>query len=111
MKNKYQRMTKEEKKEIYLEFKKEKKEFTKKMERMMSFCKLGIIFTIFATLFDIFAINEYKRAIVDGILMLFCILMLIKTNNVKVELLNKFSIEKDKKLKKDLVKKYKKNIK
>ena len=106
MKNKYQRMTKEEQKQIYKEFKEQKEEFTKKMERMILFCKIGIIYAIIAILYDILITNNYILAIIDGVILLFCIFMLLRTNNIKIEFLNKFVIEKDKKRKKEIVKKH-----
>lgn len=109
MKNKYERMTKEEKKKIYEEFKKEKEEFTKKMERMLLFCKIGIIYFIIAVLYDFILTQNIVMGIVDSVLLLFCIAMLIKTNNTKIDFLNDYAIARDKKHKQEVVKKYKKN--
>ena len=109
MKNKYQRMDKKEKKLLYKQYKEEKLDFTKKMERMLLFCKIGIIYSIIAIIYDFLLSKNIYMGIFDGILLLFCIYMFIRTNNIKIELLNKYALEKDKKIKKDILKKYQKD--
>ena len=101
MKNKYQRLTKEERKQVYKEFKGQKKEFTKKMERMILLCKIGIAYSIIAILYDIIITKNYIMGILDGLILLFCIGMLIKTNNTKVDFLNSFVLSKEKNTKKN----------
>lgn len=108
MKNKYERMTKEEKKEIYKEFKDKKSELVKKMERMLLICKIGIVYIIIAIIYDFLLFNTISL-IFDGLILLLCIGMLIKTRNTKIELLNTYAIEKEKKSKKEVLEKYKKN--
>ena len=106
MKNKYQRMTKEEQKKLYKEYKEQKQELTKKMERLLLFCKIGIIYSIIAIIYDLVLTTNITMGITDGIILLFSIAMLIKTNNTKVELLNDYAIKKDKEYKKEIVKKH-----
>ena len=108
MKNKYQRMNKEQKKQLYNDFKELKPVFTKKMERMLLICKIGIIYSIVAILYDLLLTNNYVMTIIDGIILLFCIGMFIKTNNTKIDFLNDFAIKKDKENRKEIVKKHKK---
>ena len=108
MKNKYQRMNKQEQKQLYNEYKQEKGEFVKKMERVLFICKIGFIIFIIAILYDLFLTKNYNMAIVDGVILLFCVFMFIRTNNVKINCLNDFAISKDKKYKNEIVKKYKK---
>ena len=108
MKNKYERMTKEEKKQIYKEYKEQKQELTKKMERMFLLCKIGIIYGIIAVLYDFFITKNNFMIILDGIILLFCIAMLIKMKNTKIDLLNDYVLAKEKKYKQEIVKKHKK---
>ena len=110
MKNKYERMTKEEKKEVYNEYKNEKKELARKMERMLLICKIGIAYFILTLIYDFILFNTISL-ILDGLLLLLCIVALIKTRNTKIDLLNTYVLEKDKKLKSEIAKKYKNKTK
>lgn len=108
MKTKYERMTKQEKKELYKEYKKEKSIFASKMEKMFILCNLGIGYGMLMFIYDFFYKKSTVSYILDIIVFIFCLLALIKVISIKKELLNKYAIEKDKKRKKEIVKKYKK---
>lgn len=108
MKTFYERMSKEERQELYKEYKKEKESFSKKMENMFLLCYLGIGYALMVFIYDFF----YKRStvgyILDIVVFVFCLLALFKLINTKKELLNNFALKKDKEKKQSIVKKYKK---
>jgi len=88
LKTKYERMSKKEKKEVYKEYKKEKCEFVKKMERMFLFCRLGIIYSVLMFLYDFFFGKSSIAYWLDIIVFVFCLLALIKVNSTKKNILN-----------------------
>lgn len=107
MKTFYERMSREERRELYKEYKNEKASFSKKMEKMFLLCYLGIGYALVVFIYDFF----YKRStvgyILDIIVFVFCLLALFKLINTKKELLNNFALRKDKEKKQSIVKKYK----
>lgn len=108
MKTKYERMSKLEKKELYNEYKKEKKVFANKMEKMFNLCYVGIGYGFCMFIFDFFYKKHTLSYVLDIIILAFCLLTLLKIINIKKDLLNKYAIEKDKKKKKEILKKYQK---
>lgn len=111
MKTKYERMTKLEKKELYQEYKKEKNTFAQKMEKMFILCYLGIGYGLITFIYDFFYKKSTVSYILDIIVFIFCLLALLKIISIKKQLLNKYALEKDKKRKKEVLKKYqKKNL-
>jgi len=95
LKTKYERMTKSEKKDVYLEYKKEKPELFKKMKRMIVLIWIGIIYSLVMFIYDLL-FKSVLAYVLDIILLLFCIFALIKMLSTKKDLLNKFVLEKDK---------------
>lgn len=94
MKTMYERMSCKEKKELYKEYKKDKSEFVKKMERMFLLCRVGIIYSIFMFLFDMFVNKSNVGYFIDIVIFVFCVIVLIKTYSTKKELLNNYALEK-----------------
>ena len=108
MKTKYERMSNEEKKNLYKEYKKEKEAFVKKMEKMFLLCYLGIGYGLLMFLYDYFIKKNTLSFILDIVVSIFCLLALLKIISTKKSLLNKYAIEKEKKNKKEILKKYQK---
>lgn len=108
MKNKYERMSKEEKRELYNEYKNEKKVFVSKMEKMIILCYLGVGYGILMFIYDFFYKKNTLSYVLDIVVFVFCLLALFKVISIKKELLNKFALNKDNNRKKEILKKYKK---
>lgn len=108
MKTRYERMNRVEKKELYNEYKIEKQEFTRKMEKMFILCYLGVSYGIIMFIYDFFYKKSMVGYILDLIVFVFCLLALYKVINIKKDLLNKFALEKDNMRKKEVIKKYNK---
>jgi len=97
MKTKYERMNKEEKNELYKNYKKEHPELIKKMERMFVLCIIGIICFVLIFLYDFFISKSLLNYLTDIIVLVFCIIALFKLNVTKKDILNKYALEKSKK--------------
>ena len=98
LKTKYERMTKEEKKKLYKEYKLEKKEIAKKMERMFLLVYIGIGYSLLMIVMDIIKKSTLAYSL-DIVLLVFCLVSLWRLIVVKKELLNKFILNKTKKRK------------
>ena len=94
MKNKYDRMNKEEKKELYNKFKKEKKVLYSKMKRFNIILIIGIIYSIVAFIYDFLIKKSLILEIIDIIILVFCIICLIRFYFIKINLLNNYAIKK-----------------
>lgn len=103
MKTKYERMSKDEQKELYVKYKKEKPELARKLERMLLFSKVGIGLAIFVFIYDVLIKQGLVNYCIDIFLFVFFILTLIKLNSTKKNLLNEFVLNtgKSKNKKKD----------
>lgn len=108
MKTKYERLSKIEKKELYLKYKNEKPDIAMKMRNMFIVCCIGIIYSLAMFVYDFFYKHNKISFILDSIILLFCIIILFKTFNTKKELLNKYLLKLDEENKKKVLKKYKK---
>lgn len=108
MKTKYERMSKEEKKELYKEYKKEKDVFAKKMEKMFILCYVGVIYGIVMFIYDFFFKKSTIAFILDTVVVVFCLIAVLKLYSTKKELLNNYALKIDKVRKQNIVKKYKK---
>ena len=93
MKTKYERMNKEEKKKVYISFKKEKKDLTKKMNRMFTLCYIGISYGFITFFYDLFIMKSKINYILDIIVFLFCLFAILKLNKTKKDLLNKYVLD------------------
>lgn len=95
MKNRYQRMTKEEKKELRLEYKKHHADLKKKINRVFIIAVFGIIYGIAMFVFDYYrdAVDIWSW-IIDGFLMIFCVgLFVYAYNNILLREYNRFAIQ------------------
>ncbi len=108
MKTFYERMSKNEKRELYKEYKIEKATFSKKMEKMFLLCYLGMGYALMVFIYDFFYKKSTVSYILDIIVFVFCLLALFKLISTKKDLLNNFALKKDKEKKQNIVKKYKK---
>lgn len=108
MKTKYERMSKEEKKELYNKYKVEKKDLAKKMNNMFILIYVGIFYSIIVFMYDFFYKNSRINYILDIVIFIFCLLAFLKVFNIKKELLNNYAVKLDDKRKKEVLKKYKK---
>lgn len=108
MKTKYERLSKIEKKDLYLKYKNEKSNIALKMRNMFILCYIGIFYSLIMFVYDFFYKHNKFSFILDIIILLFCIIILFKTFNTKKELLNKYLLKIDKENKKNVLKKYKK---
>lgn len=108
MKNKYERMTKLEKRELYKKYKEEKKIFVNKMEKMFILCFIGIGYGIIMFIYDFFFKKNAFSYVLDIVVFIFCLLALLKINSIKKDLLNKYALKQDINRKKEIVKQYKK---
>lgn len=96
MKTFYERMSREEKKNLYKEYKKEKGSFSKKMEKMFLLCYIGVIYSVVVFVYDFFFKKSTIGYLLDIIVFIFCLLALFKLISTKKELLNNFALKKDK---------------
>jgi len=93
MKTKYERMSKEEKKKVYLSYKEEKYELAKKMNRMFILCYIGIIYGFLNFFYDLFIMKSKVNYILDVIVIIFCLIVTLKLNKTKKDLLNKYVLD------------------
>lgn len=108
MKTKYERMSREEKKELYNKYKVEKKDLAKKMNNMFIVIYVGIFYSLVAFIYDFFYKSSRINYILDIVIFIFCLLAFLKVFNIKKELLNNYALKLDDIRKKDVLKKYKK---
>ncbi len=100
MKNKYQRLTKEEKKQVKLDFKNESeknKSYLGVLKRMCIYGIIGLIYGIASLLADIFILNVVVVSyIVDSIVLIFSVFLLVQRVRIENAVLNQYLIEKAK---------------
>ena len=107
MKTLYERMSREERLELYKEYKNEKASFSKKMEKMFMLCYLGIGYALIVFIYDFFYKKSTVGYILDIIVFVFCLIALFKLCSIKKELLNNFALKKDREKKQSIAKKIK----
>ncbi len=98
MKLYYQRLSREEKKEVKKEFLNEKESIVYKKANNLIFASLGgIIIAIVSIVINY--INKVKLLgyIADGILLVFCIIVFLAFMNAKLKEINKYAIKKTRK--------------
>ena len=104
MKTKYERLSKQEKKEVYKIFKVEKSSLAKKMRNMFLLIYAGIFYSILAFIYDFFYTQSMFSYILDIIVFIFCFVALLRVLYMKKDLLNDFVLKKDKEKKKEVLK-------
>lgn len=93
MKIYYDRLSKEDKKELLNKYKVDKKEMYKKMNNMFILCYVCIIVGIVVLIYDCFFNKNITNFVIDIIITIFGIVSLLKMNSYKRELLNKFALD------------------
>ena len=99
MKNKYQRLTKEEKKRAKRDYKESNEvnaNIYKKLDRLTIISILGIFYAIISFVVDFFLTKNVWDFVIDGILLVFCLVFIIKSQSLLSEQINKFLINKKK---------------
>ncbi len=97
MKVYYDKLSKEEKEKVKLEFSKENDyKVYKKTEKIIVFCILGIIVSIASGIFDYIYRTGILNYIIDGFLFLFSVIVFFRMQNIKKNMLNKFALSKKK---------------
>ena len=94
MKTKYERMSKEEKKELFNKFKEEKQTLYKKFRNMFILCYVGIVYSVLVFFYDFFIKHSKLNFIIDIIIFVFCLIALLKIYSMKKEVLNNFALKK-----------------
>ena len=101
MKNKYERLTKEEKKQAYKDFRSENQkndDYAKTLNRMFVIGLLGFIYGIVSIICDIFLLHAAVWAyLVDAVVIIFTFYLLFQRNSIKSSVLSNYLIEKEKK--------------
>lgn len=103
MKNKYQRLSKEEKKLAIEEFKnvsENNENVITRLKRLRVVSIIGIIYAIISfildLIYDTISVWDY---VIDGLLLIFCVVFMIKSKQLLEEQVNIYLIKKDKKKK------------
>lgn len=102
MKNKYQRLSRKERKEARLEFKNSNdtnKELYSRYKRMKVVGIISIIYAIICFPFDFFINASIPGYVIDAFMGIFGVIMLLKSNDFTVSKVNEYLINKDKKKK------------
>ena len=114
MKNKYQRLTKAEKKQAVKDFRaasEKNNNYMKTLTRMKVYGILGLIYGIAAILSDVFILNAAVWAyLVDGVVIIFSLYLLIQRNTIKTAVVNNFLINKDTKVEEEEAPKKRKHV-
>lgn len=100
MKSRYERMSKKEKKDLYNNYKLEKKDIAKKMNNMFFICYFGIVYSLLVFIYDFFYKHSRVNYILDILIFVFSLVALLKMYSVKKDLLNNYALKKDDKKKK-----------
>lgn len=99
MKNKYQRLSKEEKKEAIKEYRAESEkntDFIHQINKMFVLGIIGAIYGVLAVAFDfIYPQTKIWSYIVDNIVLIFSIFLIIQRNRFLVITMNNYLINKD----------------
>ena len=95
--NYYKRLDKEKRKELKKEFLSvEDSTVYKKCNKIFIISILGIVLSLIAGAFDFIFKNGVLNYIVDGVLLVFCIVILFLMNSSKSKEINKYALKKKK---------------
>ena len=95
MKVYYDKLSKEEKEKVKIEYKNsEESKVYKKASKIIIFCLLGILISFIAGGFDYIYKTGTLNYIIDGFLLLFSIIVLIRMIMIRKNLINKFALSK-----------------
>ena len=93
MKTKYERMSREEKKEVINSFKIEKSELYRKFRNMNILCYIGIVYSFIVFFYDLLIKKSTINYILDIIIFVFSVLVLFKVKHIKKEMLNNYVLK------------------
>ncbi len=96
MKNKYQRLSKEEQKQARLDFKSSEENHNKLYERLTrvrAIGMFGILYSILSFFYDFYSQAEIYIFIIDGFLLIFCLIFIIKATELRNRQVNQFLIK------------------
>lgn len=103
MKNRYQRMTKEEKKALRKEYRETKKSMASRLFRIKFLGVFGELYGIGSFIFDMFFYKNVSgqnpsvwNYIIDGFLVVFCVVLLVAGFDISGKEYNRFAIQKNK---------------
>lgn len=99
MKNKYQRLSKEEKKQARESYKQSSEvnaNIYKKLNRLTIISILGIIYAIISFIVDFFLTKIIWDFVLDAVLLIFCLIFIIKSQSLLTEQISKYLISKKK---------------
>ena len=100
MKNKYQRLSKEEKKEAkkrYIAFSDRNKSYMSLLTRMLVLGIIGLTYGIISAIFDAFILSvPVWSYVVDGVIIVFSVFLLVQKSRIQSSTINKFLIEETK---------------
>lgn len=108
MKTKYERLSKKEQKELFLEYKVEKEELAKKMTRSILITKIAVVLSVFMFLYEFFITKSSLGYWTDIVIFVSSLFALFKFNSMKKDLLNDYLLKKEKSKKEKVLKKHKK---
>lgn len=102
MKTKYQRLTKEEKKEAIAKYNEDEsnKAFYKRLKRIRIVSIIGIVYALLSFVLDTIMKQGVWSFCIDSVLLIFCIVFLLKSHDILVKSINNFLIKNTKKSKK-----------
>jgi hypothetical protein len=96
MKNKYERLSKEEKKQArqdYISFSEVNANIYKKLKRLIIISYIGIIYSVAMFIVDFIITKNVWDFVIDGVLMVFCVWFIIRSKTLISDSINKFLIE------------------
>ena len=94
MKNRYQRMTKEERKKLRKDYKDSHAELKKRLDRVVIISIIGILYGIAMFIFDYYrnAVDIWSW-IIDSVLVIVCVLLFVQSRRMLAREYNRFAIQ------------------
>lgn len=99
MKNKFQRLSKEEKIEAINEYKSTNEVYAnifKKVKRLKVICIIGMVYAVISFAVDFYLLVQVWDFVIDAILLIFCLLFYLGSSSVLGNQVNNYLIEKSK---------------
>lgn len=100
MKNKYARLTSKEKKALRREYMLQDKSKTliyTKLRRVRLLGIIGLFYAILSFIYDFWFQSLVWSFVLDGLLLIFCLIFILKAGDMANSLLNRYLIDKNKK--------------
>lgn len=97
MKNRYQRLSKEEKKEAkkrYIAFSERNKNYMSLLNRMLILGIIGLVYGLISSFFDAFILSvPVWSYIIDGVIVIFSVFLIVQKARIQSSTINKFLID------------------